>query len=156
MAKKKTGSVVDTDRYEYDKIRVRDKSGKIRHSANNGDAIAKAMLVHLASGGTIEQVIRANKLKVEAKATNPGLLRMRVGVSLRAIVKGGEPVQIGKQSVKSLKQAIVVPKVEDLAPRKSKASKRAASARKADKAKKSAPRKRAKKAEAAATEAAAV
>lgn len=135
-AKKGAASVVDTSRYDYDKIKVRDKSGKVRHSANNGDAVAKALLVHLAGGGTIDQVIKANKLEVKTKGKNAGLVRMSVGVALRGLINNGTAAKIGKLDVKTLKQPVSVPKVEALAPRKGGSKKKAAK-------KKAAPRKRA-------------
>ena len=122
MAKKKaTGSLIDTAKYDYQRVSIRDKNGKVRHSAINGDAISKALLVHTAEGGTINGVIRDNGLtaKFKDKGGNAGTLRMSVGVALRAIVRSGEAVKIGKVTVKSLKQAVELPKVEKAAAKKS-------------------------------------
>lgn len=116
MARKKEGAVIDTGAYDYKTIRVRGKDGKIHYSRGNADAIAKAMLLHLAAGKDIEQVIRANKLEIKASGANAGLVRMTVGGALRAKVRAGEEVKIGSLVVKSLKQHIDLPKVEDKAP----------------------------------------
>lgn len=113
---KATGSVVDLNTYDYKRTSIRGKDGKIRHSASNGDAIAKTMLVFVAGGGKLEDVVRANglddKFKGRKVSDGAGLYRMSLGVSLRALVRAGTPVKIGSITVKSLKQAVDVPKVE--------------------------------------------
>lgn len=131
MATKKSASVIDAKKYDYPTIRIRGVDGVIRHSAGNGDAVQKAMLLHLSKGGKVKDVIDANELEVNTKGKNAGLIRMSVGVALRALVKAGEGVKIGSIKVTSLKQAVSLPKVEALAPTKpkkaaKKAKKRAA------------------------------
>lgn len=153
MAKKakSSGSVVNLDRYDYERSSIRDASGKVRHSASNGDAIAKAMLLLHTGKQTIAGVVRANGLTAKFKdrdpEKNPGLFRMSVGVALRALVNHGTPVTIGDVVVKSLKQTVALPKVEktERAPTKPKATKKAKKAAKPRKA-------RAAAAEAAQTE----
>lgn len=130
MAKKNV-STVNTGNYDYKTTKIRDpKTGRLRFSASNGDAVAKAMLVHTAEGGTIKQVVSANGLKVK-DGGNPGCYRMSIGVALRGLVRNGTPVKIGSLTVKTLKQPIVLPKVEAApAPRKAKKASKA-TARKA-------------------------
>lgn len=144
MSKTTAASVVDTDTYDYKSTKIRDSSGRVRTSRNNGDAVAKAMLLHLAGGGDVSAVIKANKLDERMKPhakKQPGLLRMILGVMLRGMVRNGEPVKIGKITVERLNQAIEMPKVEPAPPRRP--------APKADKAAKTpakkAPRKAAKR-----------
>ena len=123
MAKrKKSKSSIDTSGYKYGLIRIRDKSGKLHYSRGNQDAVAKAMLVHVAAGGTVQQVVKANGLKVNAEG-NPGTVRMAIGVALRGLVRHDTPVKIGTISVKSLKQKVILPKVEAKAPAKGKVKK---------------------------------
>lgn len=107
MAKSK--SVVDTKNYKYGAVKFRDADGKLRHTADNGDAIAKAMRAHVAAGGTIEQIVADNGLEVK-KSGNAGLFRMSVGGVLRGKVRNGETVKIGKLKVSSLKQRVATPK----------------------------------------------
>lgn len=108
----KSASVVDTKKYDYGVIKLRDKSGKVRHSASNGDAVARAMAVHTANGGSLKDVASANDIAYKPNGRNPGLIRMSLGVSLRAIVKSGKSVKIGKITVTSLKQKVEVPPVK--------------------------------------------
>jgi len=125
--KKEAGSVVDLSRYEYKRTSIRGSDGKVRHSASNGDAVAKAMLLLHTGKSTIAGVVRANGLTAKFKdrdpEANPGLYRMSVGVALRALVKAGTPVTIGDVVVKSLKQAVEMPKVDKAAPKVKKTKK---------------------------------
>lgn len=132
------GSVVDTERYGYDRIAYTDpKTGKTRHSAGNGDAVARAML-GLNSDDLMRIVKKAglgDKYDGKAgKAGNPGLFRMSLGHSLRALIKAGTPVQIGEHLIKKLDQKVVVslgpatkqkPRGAAAAPRKAKTATRA-------------------------------
>lgn len=116
-AKKKAegASVIDTDKFSYETTKVRGKDGKIKHSKNNGDAIAKAFTVFLATGKDIMQVVRANKLteRLKGRDVNSGLFRMTLGVILRGMVRKGEHVQIGDVTVKSLEQRVAVPEIKE-------------------------------------------
>lgn len=112
MAKKSKKSKINTDDYKYVTLSVRGKDGKLQHSRGNGDAVHKAMLLHLANGGTVQQIVSANGFDKFSGGGNEGTLRMSVGVALRAAIKAGEPVKIGSITVKSLKQAVAMPKVE--------------------------------------------
>lgn len=144
MAKPKTESIGTG--YEYDATKIRGKDGKVRTSRGNGDAVAKAMLVFTAGGGEITTVINANKLQDKMAAhmkkkgpKAPGLQRMTLGVMLRALVRNGTPVKIGKELVEKLTQKVDVPKVEKIErvakPKKAKAAKpRKARAKKSDQA----------------------
>lgn len=125
--KEATGGIVDTSKYNYDRTSIVGADGKTRHSASNGDAIAKAMLVFIAGGGDIAKVIKANGLGDKydvAKYDNMGLLRMSVGNSLRGLVRNGTPVTIGDIVVKTLEQRVAVPESveKDKKPRAKKAA----------------------------------
>jgi hypothetical protein len=112
MAKRKSkGSTINTKNYKYVTLRARGKDGSIHYSRGNGDAVHKAMLLHVANGGTMKQVIDANKFDKFSTGGNGGTLRMSVGVALRAAVRAGEPVKIGKVTVKSLKQPVKLPEL---------------------------------------------
>lgn len=142
MAKaKKTASIASE--YEYDTTKIRGRDGKVRSSRGNGDAVAKAMLLFLSGGGEITTVINANKLKdkmaphLKKKGPKaPGLQRMTLGVMLRALVRNGNDVKIGKIVVSKLSQKVELPKVEKRERAASKNAARVKSARKTDKAKK--------------------
>lgn len=113
--------------YDYERTSIRGKDGKVRHSASNGDALAKAMLIYTASDGDIGKLIKANGLQDKfdpSKWDNLGLLRMGVGNSLRALVRNGTPVVVGGITVKALDQKVVVP--ESLAAEKAEKKPRAA------------------------------
>ena len=154
MAKKKETVSIAAD-YQYDVIKIRGKDGKVRTSRGNQDAVAKALLVFMAGGGEITTVVNANKLQdkmaphLKKKGPKaPGLARMCLGVMLRALVRNGTPVKIGKIVVEKLTQKVEVPKVEKLEraavakaakPKKAKVAK--AKPAKADKPKVKRPRK---------------
>lgn len=111
---------IDTEKYKYGRTKVRDKAGKVRHSATNGDAVAKAMM-----GLTVPQVVdvmNANGLqRFAAYATekNPGQFRMTIGNSLRGMVRKGTAVTIGPHRIEKLDQNIPV---SELTPPPSKAA----------------------------------
>lgn len=120
MAKSKETTSIAAD-YDYETTKIRDKEGHIRTSRGNGDAVAKAMLVFTAGGGEITTVINANKLQDKMSAhmkrkgpKAPGLQRMTLGVMLRALVRNGTPVKIGKELIEKLTQKVDVPKVEKI------------------------------------------
>lgn len=97
---------------EYATTKIVGSDGKTRHSKSNDDAVARAMLIFTAGGGDIAKVIKANGLSDKydpAKYDNQGLLRMSVGNSLRALVRGGTPVTVGDITVKTLEQRIALP-----------------------------------------------
>lgn len=117
--KKESASFIDTEKHQYAAMRVRDKSGKLINSRGNGDAIAKAFLLMRADGLTVDDIIdkvaKANKLgdrMDEHSKKPPGQRRMALGVMLRALVKAGTPVKIGKVQVEKLNQKVDMPKVE--------------------------------------------
>ena len=120
---KESASVIGDRTYEATKIR--DADGTLRTSRGNGDAIAKAMLIHKAAGGTLDEIVKANDLGDKMKPhkdKQEGLKRMTLGVILRALVKNGTPVKIGKIKVERLNQKVEMPKVERKAPAAKKAS----------------------------------
>lgn len=145
MAKKSKDTASIADGYEYGTIKIRDKAtGRVRSSRGNGDAVARAMLAFTAGGGDIETVVRANKLQdrmakhLKKKGPKaPGLIRMTLGVMLRALVRNDTPVKIGKETIEKLSQKVDLPKVEKLeakakkaAPRKAKKAAKPKAARK--------------------------
>ena len=106
-------TVIATGDYDYERVKVRNKDGSVRYSTGNQDAVARAMLIHVTAGGTVEQVVARNKLDVKPRGKrSEGLFRMAVGGALRGRVRNGEPVTIGKIVVKSLAQRIALPKEE--------------------------------------------
>lgn len=119
MAKAKPASIAAE--YEYETSKIRGKDGKVRSSRGNGDAVARAMLLFIAGGGEITTVINANKLQERMaghmKKKGPkaaGLQRMTLGVMLRALVRNGTPVKIGKELIEKLTQKVDLPKVEKI------------------------------------------
>lgn len=130
---KRKSTTIKTGDYKYVTLSVRGKDGKIHYSRGNGDAVHRAMLVHVANGGTVQQVISANGFDKFGTGGNDGTLRMSVGVALRAAVRAGEPVKIGGLTVKSLKQAVALPKVDKKAPAPRKAKSKKPAKRKASK-----------------------
>lgn len=136
MAKAKPASIAAE--YEYDTTKIRGKDGKVRSSRGNGDAVARAMLLFTSGGGDITTVINANKLQermaphMKKKGSKaPGLQRMTLGVMLRALVRNGTPVKIGKELIEKLNQKVDLPKVEAKAAPAKKAKAKAAKPRKA-------------------------
>lgn len=137
MAKSK-GASIPAGEYDYKTLKVRGASGKIHYSRGVADAVAKACLLFYANGGKPGELVKTNELDVAAKGDrNPGLFRMAIGNALRAKVRAGTPVKIGKVRVEKLTQAVEMPKVELKAPGSAKSAKR----RPAKKAKSSKPRK---------------
>ena len=148
MAKaKQTESIASG--YDYETTKIRGKDGKVRSSRGNNDAVAKAMLLFTAGGGDLVTVVNANKLQekmaphLKKKGPKaPGLVRMCLGVMLRALVRNGTPVKIGREIIEKLSQKVELPKVEKI----ERAAKAAKPAKKSKAAKPKAPRKaRAKK-----------
>lgn len=114
MAKKAKPSTIDMSGRDYKRSRVVGADGKVRHSASNDDAVARAMLTFVAGGGDFDKVIAQNKLgdkypKGAKGFGNPGLFRMSLGGTLRALVRAGTPVKIGSIEVKTLEQRIADP-----------------------------------------------
>lgn len=90
------------------------KTGKPRHSAGNGDAVATALL-HVPNE-KLDTVARKNGIEgfVGKEFVNPGQRRMALGNRLRAAVrrceaKEGEPVTIGEHEIKKLDQRVPLP-----------------------------------------------
>lgn len=137
MAKKKETTSIDASAYNYEKTRVRGVDGKVKHSVSNGDAVAKAMTVLVATAKDLRvalaKVVRENqlgdKLNID-QYDNLGLFRMSLGNCLRGLVRNDTPVTIGDVTVKTLEQNVKVPEVKDIgnydarqtaAPKKTKA-----------------------------------
>jgi hypothetical protein len=133
MAKKVQLKTAD---YEYGVIRIRDKeTGKIRTSRGNGDAVHRALALHIANGGSLNDVAKANDVKGISKGGNPGMASMNLGTALRGLVRNEQKVKIGSVSVTDLKQKDpVLPKIEPLT--RAKPAKKA-KAKKAKKARRS-------------------
>lgn len=102
--------MIDRSKYDYQTTRVIGKDGKVRHSAGNGDAIARALLglAHDEIVRVIKQNGLQDKLGKHIDQVNPGQLRMFVGNSLRGMVRRGEAVTVGKHVIKSLDQHVEV------------------------------------------------
>lgn len=115
---KKEGTSIDMSDRDYKAIRVENKDGTIRHSRGNGDAVAKAMIAYVAGGGDLMAVVKANGLTDkygQKDFPNQGMFRMTLGNSLRALVRAGTPVKIGKEIVSTLTQRVANPAIKDKA-----------------------------------------
>lgn len=135
MAKAKSSTIDMSDR-NYRRVKVVNKDGTSRHSAHNDDAVARALITFIAGGGELDRIIRDNKLtdkypKGAKGFGNPGLFRMTLGGTLRALVRAGTPVKIGAIMVKTLEQRVADPSVGEAKPKKAKAAKKVKRARKA-------------------------
>lgn len=88
------------------------KTGKTRHSAGNGDAVATALL-HV-SNDKLDTIARANKVPdfVGREFVNQGQRRMALGNRLRGMVRKGDPVVIGEHSIRKLDQRVPLPDVD--------------------------------------------
>lgn len=142
MAKKATkkaasaaeaAGLIDQSRYERTTF-TDPKTGKTRHSASNGDAVAIAMM-HIPAE-KLDAVVRVNKLEMKPEYPNSGMYRMAVGNKLRAMVRAHEndkaanpSAKIGEFEIKSLAQRVPAPSGD---------KKTAQAAKKATKAKKNA------------------
>lgn len=99
--------VKDPSRYQKD--RVLTPEGKVRHSATNGDAVAKAMFGM--SRQQMEECAEANGItdRMAKHADTPnGRYRMNLGNILRGLVRNGKEPKIGKHTISSLSQEIAV------------------------------------------------
>lgn len=127
MAKKET-TTIDASEYNYEKTKVRGVDGKLKHSVSNGDAVAKAMTVLVATAKDLRvalgKVVKENKLGAKLNIDqydNLGLFRMSLGNCLRGLVRNGTPVVIGDITVKTLEQNVKVPEVKDAEAKPAKA-----------------------------------
>lgn len=103
---------VVNDKYNYQRTRFLDAEGNIRHSAGNGDAVARAML--RLSPDQIADIAEAHDVDM-SKYKNPGLAKMALSSRLRALVRKDTQVQIGDCLIKKLDQKqpeLKAPKVE--------------------------------------------
>jgi len=101
---------IDTGKYEYGRVKYRDKDGKTKVSRGNLDAVALAMLGM--GPKELERVVKDNKLEdkvAKARTLNAGQFRMSIGNSLRAIVRAGEAATIGDHTIKKLDQRVALP-----------------------------------------------
>lgn len=100
--------MIDRSKYEYERTKFVGKDGKVRTSVGKGDAVARAMLGM--SEDDLLKCAKANKLSDKIIGhhgnVNPGQFRMFVGNALRAKVKRGEPVTIGKHTIEKLDQKV--------------------------------------------------
>lgn len=92
---------VVNDKYNYQRTRFLDAEGNIRHSAGNGDAVARAML--RLSPDQIADIAEAHDVDM-SKYKNPGLAKMALSSRLRALVRKDTQVQIGDCLIKKLDQ----------------------------------------------------
>lgn len=95
-------SVINHDKYQYQRTRIKSDSGAVKTVVSNGDAVARA----LSYVGTkeLDGLVRQHSLPKPKATLNAGLRKMSVANSLRALVRGGVPTQIGDYIVKSLDQ----------------------------------------------------
>lgn len=114
MADNEAGGLIDRKKYNYQATKIKTKDGKVRKSYGNGDAVAKAMLG--LDSDQLVTVIKKNKLDDKLGKhignVNAGQMRMFVGNALRALVRKGNTVTIGKHQVASLDQDIDISALE--------------------------------------------
>lgn len=117
-----SGQILDTEKYKYKRIRVRDKNtGKVRYSANNGDAVARAMFGM--DKGQMVRVMNENGLTGRLghhSAKNAGHFRMVLGQALRSIIARGEQIHIAGRRIAALSQQVPLPQgfqEEQITPR---------------------------------------
>lgn len=110
-------SIIDREKYNYDRVKVQDKEGKTRYSYSKGDAVARAMLGM--DHEDLVKIVKGNKVLDERigrhadKPANSGQFRMMVGNSIRALVKRGTPVKVGKHTISDLNQDVPIPEVKE-------------------------------------------
>lgn len=124
--------VKDPSRYQRDRVLTED--GKVRHSATNGDAVAKAMFGM--SRQRMEECAETNgvadRMAKHAAAPN-GRYRMNLGNILRGLVRNGKAPKIGEHTITDLKQDVTVTNyAPPVAPKPAKEPKPAAAAAKTD------------------------
>jgi len=97
-------ALLDTKKYNYERVKHTDSEGKTRHTTSNGDAMAVALRGLTLS--EVEDVARRNGVPEASldkwSHLNAGMRRMNMGLALRKIVKGGTPVHVGDHTVTSL------------------------------------------------------
>lgn len=109
--------VMKIDASRYNRTKFKDASGKSRHSAGNGDAVAQALL---GAGPTdLRAIARDNGLTDRMAryegSTNPGQYRMNLGNMLRGMVRKGTHVNIGGVTVEGLAQVVTSAYVKPVA-----------------------------------------
>lgn len=124
MAKKaETAKMIDRDKYDYQPVRYTDAAGKTRHSAGNGDALARALLgldleavIKVAKANGLDDLVKKHQSN---KTVNAGQFRMILGNALRALVRKGEEVAVNGTVIKKLdqKEPVIKP-TEAKTPRK--------------------------------------
>jgi hypothetical protein len=97
-------SVIDQEKYKYERVKHVGPDGKAKHTASNGDAVAVAL--RGLSRERITEVARANGVD-EARLDkwerlNSGMFRMNAGQALRKIVRAGETVHVGEMAITAL------------------------------------------------------
>lgn len=105
-----TGQVIDTKKFQYLRIKIRNYEGKVFYSANNKDAVSK-LLFGMKKDAMIG-VMHANGLdeRISKHATkNLGHFRMILGQSLRHLVLKGTAIHVGGVLVTSLDQKVPWP-----------------------------------------------
>lgn len=101
--------VIDTKRYKYDRLKLRDPNGVAHYSATKLDAVARSLVGMNAAGmvavlqeNGLDYVVRHSEKKI-------GHFRMIVGQSLRAILNKGSPVMVRGLMIKTLDQDVPLP-----------------------------------------------
>lgn len=93
-------SVVDTEKYQYEKADAKTAGG--RRCVDNADRVAS--MLRGKSIDDIRAIFKANKLEFRSNwdDLNPGLVRMSAGNVLRGLVRKGTSIKIDNKSVASL------------------------------------------------------
>lgn len=105
-----TGQVIDTKKFQYLRIKIRNYEGKVFYSANNKDAVSR-LLFGMTKEAMLE-VMHTNGLDARLakhKTKNLGHFRMILGQSLRHLVLKGMAIRVGGIMVTSLDQKVPWP-----------------------------------------------
>lgn len=98
---KSSQSVVNTEKYQYERVVVETADGKKRHTADKGDRLAVALRpVSLADLHKIAKTYDIDPRKYADR--NPGLQRMAIGNALRGVVRKGTTVEVAGKKIASL------------------------------------------------------
>lgn len=101
---------IDLGKYTYKRIKLKSPDGRVIYSANNADAVSRAMLMM-----TKDDLIRTatdNRLGTRLKKhfeKNTGHLRMIVGQALRSEIHKGKTITVRGIKIDSLRQEVEWP-----------------------------------------------
>lgn len=105
------GQVLDTKKYSYNRIKLKSPDRKTIYSANNADAVSRAMLSMTKDEliETAELNGMTDRLKKHFTKRNGGHLRMIVGQALRSQLHKSKPVVIRGVTIDRLDQVVPWP-----------------------------------------------